>query len=422
MRETWNHWVESAGGASAVRRHALIWGLAAWIWFRPSNELTTIVMWLTGFYAVWNWRKTLAAWRNPAGFFFGLGVIWALLSVIWSFYPAGTARDLLEAAPLAGAVLAVPVLFDSPRRVWSALLVSAAWITANLGRDLIRLFDELGWPLLLREARFFHPYLYTHPNVSSMMAGLCVLVFAARWIAGAPGPWKKAALALGILLDLAYLVVMASRGPQLVFVFVALAFPLVLMPGWRARVVATILVVGVAVTLVEVVPRVNPRFRDRTMRNFSQRDTVWSHSMMLAGLRPVCGYGFGKEVFDKAVYANPEQRAPLVPFRYPHAHSYWIMLYFQGGKVGFYLWSLGWLALGFRLGIQAFLAGRAEIRWREKLRARALPVLLGTGMAFVLVYGIGDFPDQVIRFSQFCLAGLAVSRVIPLSGKEGGNA
>ena len=143
--------------------------------------------------------------------------------------------------------------------------------------------------------------------------------------------------------------------------------------------------------------------------------------MMLAGLRPLCGYGFGKEVFDKAVYANPEQRAPLVPFRYPHAHSYWIMLYFQGGKIGFVLWSLGWLFLGIRLGIQAFRAGRAEGRWCGKLRARSLPVLLGTGLAFILIYGIGDFPDHVIRFSQFALAGLAISRVSSLCEKVEGR-
>ena len=411
MRECWNHWVEWAGGVPALRRRALMGVVAAWLWFRPSNELSTILLWLAGFYAAWNWRNTLAAWRNPTGFFFGLGVVWALCSVMWSFYPAGTAEDLLEAAPLVCATMAAPVIFNSFRRIWSVLVVSAAFITVNLGLDLIRLCRELGWPTVLTEARFFHPYFYTHPNVSSMMAGLCALVFVARGVAGVSEVWKKAGLVLGIAFDLAYLVTMASRGPQLVFVVVALAFPLVLLPGWRARMVAFVLVVALALALWEVVPRLNPRFRDRTMGNFNQRNTVWGHSKMLADRRPFLGYGFGKEAFEKAVYENPEQRPPLVPFHYPHAHSYWIMLYFQGGKMGFLLWSLGWLALGIRLGLSAYRAEREEITWSKKLGARALPVLLGTGIAFILIYGIGDFPDQVIRLSQFCLAGLAVSQM-----------
>ncbi len=399
-------------------RRILMGGMAAWFWIRPSNELSTILLWLAGLYAVWNWRKTLVAWRNPTGLFFGLGVIWALCSVMWSFDPAGTARDLLEAIPLVGAAMAMPVIFNSSRRIWSMLVVSAGVVTVNLGLDLIRLLGELGWPTVLTQARFFHPYLYTHPNVSSMMAGLCALVFVARGVAGVSGAWKKAGFALGIALDLAYLVTLASRGPQLVFVAVVLAFPLVLLPCWRARMVAAILVVAMGFALWQVVPLVNPRFRDRTMRNFNQRDTVWGHSKLLADRRPFLGYGFGKEAFDKAVYANPDQRPPLVPFRYPHAHSYWLMLYFQGGKIGFLLWSVGWLALGIRLWRTAYRAEREEITWRKKLGARSLPVLLGTGIAFILIYGIGDFPDQVIRLSQFCLAGLAVAQGLSLA-KEG---
>ena len=112
----------------------------------------------------------------------------------------------------------------------------------------------------------------------------------------------------------------------------------------------------------------------------------------------------------KAVYENPKERAPLVPVRYPHAHQYWLMLYFQGGAVGFAFWSLGWLALGGRLLRFAGHSGRAAVGdWKNRLRARVLPALLATALAYVLVYGIGDFPDHVIRHSQFYLAGLAVA-------------
>lgn len=420
MREPRKSGTESAGGVSARGRRVLAGAAAAWLWFRPSNDLSAALLSLAGLYALWRWRSALAAWRNPTGAFFGLGTLWAVLSATWSFDPAGTVRDLLHAAPVALAAMAVPVIFDRPGRIWSALVVSAALVTARLGLDLIRLVSVLGWPTVLTEARFHHPYLYTHPNVSSMMAGLCALVFCSRGLAGAPGAWRKGGLALGLALDAAYVVTMASRGPQLVLAAVVLAFPLVLAPGWRARLAAAAAVAAVAFALWEGIPRVNPRFRDRTMGDFNQRDTVWGHSKLLADRRPLRGYGFGKTAFEKAFYENPEQRAPRVPFHYPHAHSYWLMLYFQGGAVGFALWGLGWLTLGIRLVRCAARAERIESGWRGKLRARILPALLGTGLAFILIYGIGDYPDQAIRLSQFCLAGLAVALAsVPVRPKAG---
>ena len=199
----------AAGGRGGLIRWALMWAAAAWLWWRPSNELSVALMWGAGAYALWNWRRTLAAWRNPTGVCFGLGVLWAVASVGWSFDARGTASDLMKSAPLALAALAVPVIFDRPGRIWAALVGSAGLVTARLAVDMGRLVGELGWPLALTESRFFHPYLYTHPNVSSMMAGLCALVFVARGLAGAPGGWRKGLLGVGVALDLAYLVLMA---------------------------------------------------------------------------------------------------------------------------------------------------------------------------------------------------------------------
>jgi len=370
MREEMN---QAKPSAKAWMAHLCRWGLplaaAAQLWFDPSNGFATAILWGAGLYALWQGRKTWAAWKNPVGLFFGLG----LLTV-------------------------------------GALVASAGLITVKLAADLVRLCVALGWPTVLTEARYFHPYLYTHPNVSSMMAGLCTLVFAARWLAGAPGAGRRALLALGLAVDLVYLVVLASRGPQVVFALAALAFPIVLLPGWRSRLAALALAALAGWVLWQAAGQVNPRFRDRTMRNWNNRDTVWAHAKMLADQRPVLGYGFGKKAFVKAVYENPKERYPLVPVRYPHAHQYWLMLYFQGGAIGFALWSLGWLALGARLARGLARAGRtARGAWRARLRARVLPALLATALAFVLVYGIGDFPDHVIRHAQFLLAGLAVA-------------
>lgn len=413
MAESSNQSTAVPGGKSAGWRWVL--GLAAGgvLWFDASSGLTTAILWISGLYALWNWRRTLAAWRNPAGILFGLGVLWALASLAWSFNPAGSARDLIKTMPMALGVLAMPAVFDRPGRIWTALVASAAMVTLVLAADLARLIAWLGWPWVLEAARFLHPYLYTHPNVSSMMAGLCAMVFTARGLAGAPGAGRKALLAAGILLDLAYLVVMASRGPQIVFALAALAAPVALLPGWRARLVAAVLAGVIGAGLWWGAGIVNPRFKDRTMGTFNHRDTVWGHAKMLADQRPVLGYGYGKKAFYKAVYANPAERAPLVPVRYPHPHSYWLMLYFQGGAAGFLFWSLGWLLLGARLGRYANRQCRAATGWVARLRARLLPALLGTGIVYILVYGIGDYPDHVIRHTLFYLAGLTMALTVP---------
>ncbi len=413
MDEGKNHSSGAAGGKSVLWRWIPGLTAGAVLWFDPSSGLATALLWGAGLYALGNWRRTLAAWKNPAGIFFGLGVLWALASWAWSFYPVGTARDLIKTAPMVLGALALPVICGRPGRIWAALVASAALVTLVLAADLLRLFAWLGWPWMLWAGRFCHPYLYTHPNVSSMMAGLCAMVFTARWLAGAPGAGRKALLGAGIAVALAYLVVLASRGPQIVFALAALAVPVMLLPGWRARLAAAVLAVAIGGGLWWGAGEVNPRFKDRTMVNFNHRDTVWRHAKFLADQHPVRGYGFGKKAFFKAVYENPKQRAPWVPVRFPHTHSYWLMLYFQGGAVGFTFWSLGWLLLSVRLGRFANRACRAAAGWGGRLQARILPSLLGTGIAFILVYGVGDYPDHVLRHALFYLAGLALALTAP---------
>ena len=413
MCKCWIQWKARAAKAAGQWGGWLAVAAAGIFWFDPSSGLAKAILWGVGLHGLWNGKKTVATWRSPAGILFGLALMWTLLSVVWSYYPAGTALDLLKSAPMVLTALALPAIFNRPGRIWAALVASAGLVTVRLAVDLFRIVYLLGWPQALSAARFLHPYLYTHPNVSSMMAGLSALVFAARWVAGVACPRRKLLLAAGIALDLFYMVVLASRGPQVIFALAALAFPILLVPGWRWRLAAVLAAVALGAGLFQVADRVNPRFRDGTMGNFNRRDTIWSHARMLADERPVLGYGFGKKTFFKAVYENPEQRAPLVPIRYPHAHSYWLMLYFQGGAVGFLLWGAGWLVLGVRLACFANRADRAASAWRERLATRVLPVLLGTGMTYILIYGIADYPDNVIRHAQFYLIGLALALTRP---------
>ena len=122
MQATGSKGIAAAIGQSDLLRWALPLAAAALFWFDPSNGFATAILWGAGLYALWNGRRTLAAWKNPVGLCFGLGVLWAVLSVAWSFYPVGSARDLVKSAPLALATLAMPVLFDRPGRIWAALL------------------------------------------------------------------------------------------------------------------------------------------------------------------------------------------------------------------------------------------------------------------------------------------------------------
>ena len=54
-------------------------------------------------------------------------------------------------------------------------------------------------------------------------------------------------------------------------------------------------------------------------------------------------------------------------------------------------------------------------RWlaAEMPQARILPALLGTSLFFILLYGVGDFPDHAIRHAQFYLLGLALALTAP---------
>ena len=65
---------------------------------------------------------------------------------------------------------------------------------------------------------------------------------------------------------------------------------------------------------------------------------------------------------------------------------------------------------------------RAATGFTGRLRTRVLPMLLMAGIAFILIYGIGDYPDHVIRHAQFYLAGLAMALTLPPAKREAGAA
>lgn len=416
----------SKHAAHGVWRERLTGPLGSWIlvvaasaafWCHPSSGLATAVCASVGLYGLWRWPRLKRAWANPVGASFLALALVVVASLAWSIYPKGTSRDIVKLLPFMLGVVGVPAVATSPRRMWNGLLLAAGFVTAMLALETIRLVGALGLsPALLEQARYRQPYLYTHPNVSSMMAGLCVFAFGGRLVAGVKTRRQAAALVAGAALCLGYLWMMGSRGPQAVFAMTALAAPVALLPGWRAKAAAAITAALAALVLWFAMGVVNPRFKDvATMRRYNNREIVWNHtSMLLREHSPWVGFGFGKKAFKRAYYEHPKQRAPFVRDRnlvFPHAHSYWRMVRFEGGWLGMAVCLVAWAQLAYATGRTLLRASRpAKAQgWLAELRARCLGGTLATCLAFILLYGVWDYPDHLIRHSQFLLLAMLAS-------------
>jgi len=411
------------GGRAGLWRERFAGPLGPWVlavaasaafWSHPSSGLATVVCVGVGLHGLWRRPRLQRAWANPVGASFLALALVVVASLAWSVYPKGTFRDIAKLLPLMLGVLGLPAVATSRRRIWIGLLLAAGFVTSMLVLETFRLVGALGLgPALLEQARYTQPYLYTHPNVSSMMAGLCVFVFGGRLVAGVADRRQAAALVAGAAICLGYLWMMGSRGPQAVFAMTALAAPAVLLPGWRARAAAVLAAGLVALALWSAMGVVNPRFKDvATMRRYNNRAIVWNHtSMLLREWSPWVGFGFGKKAFKRAYYENPNQRAPFTPDRnliFPHAHSYWRMVRFEGGWLGLAVCLAAWAQLAFASARAMMRASRrARARgWMAALRARGLGGTLATCLGFILLYGVWDYPDHLIRHSQFLLLAL----------------
>ena len=374
------------------------------------------------------WR----AWGNPAGLAFGFLAAWAVASAGWSLESGDVWRDCAKALPLAlgtmglGAWLSGNGGLVARRAVW----VSASVVTVRLAVEGAELVRICGWSGVWSGARYVdvagHSYLYTHPNVSSMLAGMAALVFLAYWPAlwkgrkGKGQGWRRVALwaaSAGIAADVWYVVMMGSRGPQMAFAASALLLPVFWLPGWKWRLAAVLAGVVAAWALVEGAGRINPRFNDTvTMRGANRRADIWRCARGRTEVRPWTGWGYGKRAFRRMIYEHPKLRAPRqLPFFFPHAHSYWLMLVVQGGYVALLAGLAAWggLAVGLLLALR-------RIPGRE-MAARATPALLLTLLAMVLGYGVADFPDSVLRTCQFLLAAAAVACIADASEGSGGE-
>ncbi len=380
----------------------IVWiAVAFLIWYYSSKAIHDILVWGAFAAALPRARRAWPVWSNGAGIAF-LGVLlFTLVTLPLSVDWQDSARDLLRLARLPAGAFAISVWLQPSGRLFAALVYSAWAITLVLAADLIR----LGWALgddLLSEAHAYEPFMLNHSNVSSMLAGLCFLVLATI----PPLRRKKGtriAAAIGMLVCLAYLFVLASRGPQIAFLITLFVAGLLWTPGWRCRAawVLTALVAGsLAVWNME---RLNPRFdAPDELTTFAGRTTVWEHTWELAQQRPWRGYGFGKRLFEE-VYETTDPPTPPPPYQevtYPHPHSYALFVLFQHGWPGVMLYACAWGLLAWRL---------LRVVWRHRNDAgRWLPGMVLLLLLYLHLYGLGDYPDNRLAIVLIWLVPVAL--------------
>ncbi len=374
---------------------AFLWtGLALLVWYYASQAVHDLLVWGALALALPRFRRAQPLWCSVTGIAFVGILVFSILTLPLSDGPAESARDLIRWARLPAGAFAISVWFNRPDRLFGAIWYSALAITLVLAADLGRLI----WCLrgeVLAQAHAYEPFMLNHSNVSSLLAGGCFLVFAAApALAGGlasarpPVPAVKRVYRIvsfgGMFLCGAYLVILASRGPQIAFLATLSAAGLVWIPnryGRLAWVVGVVMALGFLWTQREII---NPRFRNRAeVADFAGRTAVWQHTWDLAQQRPWRGYGFGKRVFQR-VYrgTNP----PASPFEYPHPHSYALFVLFQHGWPGILLYGLAWGLLAARLVVTLWQRHNRPDRW--------LPGLVGLLLLLHHLYGLGDYPDN----------------------------
>ncbi len=369
--------------------------LAAVLWLLTSKAVVQALLVGAFVYALVHHRRGSAAWANGAGRAFIALLAFTILSVAWTPHASMALSSLGRQLPFLAAAFAIPVLFDTERKLRGAMLASAVAMTLILGIDLIRLNWLLG-SYFIREARYTAPFVLNHPNVASMMAGSAAIVlFRFAWIwRREPSRLVPCVLALGV--NLVYLYALTSRGPQLAFVG-ALAAYVLLLVGWKRKLLAVILLALLATGAATQVKHINRRFLSPDVKSFTERSIVWGHTWKLVADAPLLGHGHGKKVFTKVYY---ESSPPKATYHFPHPHEYWLMVLFEHGLPGLALHLTAWLLLGLRL-LRTIARGTT---FADRLAAGTPLVLL----LHIHIYGLGDYPDSLVRILLWWLIPVAL--------------
>jgi len=373
------------------------------IWKFSSNAVQDIIVFSAFLFALFFVERGKTAWQQPAGIAFIILFIHHLVSLPFSVSPEMSIHDTEGILKILAGAFAIPVIFNTDRKIARALFYSAVGIALTLGYDLVRMTWFLGADIFA-EAHSFRPFILNHSNVASMMAGLSFFVFLYFIWRGRPergqgrkSLWTALACLAGSIICLVYLIIAASRGPQIAFVL-AFAFGGLIFPGWKRKLIwlAAIIIIG-AILFINY-EHVNPRFTEKkTMAGFSERDKVWKHTWSLIQERPWFGYGYGKRNFEMNYYASQPPRAK---YHFPHCHQYWLKLLFEYGWLGSCLYAAAWLILAVSLLRKIFTA--------RTLDDRLLPGVIALMLLFIHLYGLGDYPDNIVQMAQIWLIPAAL--------------
>ncbi|MBU0713929.1 MAG: O-antigen ligase family protein [Verrucomicrobia bacterium] len=430
-------------------RFAAASAVALLVWTFSSKALQDILVFGAFLFALTRAGLGTGAWKQPAGIAFIVVVLHLVLSLSFSEHPRLSLRDFSGFLEVLAGAFAIPVLFNTREKIAAALFYSAVAVALTLGYDLARLAYHLG-PALLAKGHIFTPFILNHANVASMLAGAAIFVFFQRGlyvitkrnccpasgvrlqsspvrhpacggINSALAPRSSLSVVgsgvcrpafaeatvgrllsvlgclLGILICLAHMVIMASRGPQIAFAL-AMGGAGLLIPSRGGKLLWFLGVALAAGALIVNIEHVNPRFLEkRSMTNFSERVTVWAHTWDLARQRPWLGHGYGKRNFEVVYYST---HPPKSIFHYPHPHQFWLKLLFEFGWPGLILNLLAWIILALGLWRCVF----AQPTFTDRL----LPGTVGLMLCFIHLYGLGDYPDNIVLVAQFWLIPVAL--------------
>ncbi|MGQ9663194.1 MAG: O-antigen ligase family protein [Kiritimatiellia bacterium] len=339
-------------------------------------------------------RVAWAAWRNSAGIAFLVALAYAILTLPLSSRPTDSIRDAIKVLDVCLFGFFIPALFPTPARLETAFSYTAAALSLLCGWDTVRLTWNLGRNIF-SHAHGFEPFLLIHSNVSSLLSA-AALIMCGYFAVTRRKEWGKLVLgSVGVLLHTFYIIIMASRGPQIALAVALLLGLLIFVPGWKKKLgLALVLGIGLAIGLL----RINPRLADSAAwKTFAGRTTVWAHTLRLCCERPLLGYGYGLRVFRSVYHGS---HPPPSPFDYWHPHQYWLYVLFAQGGLGLVLHFGAWLLLGQRL-------------WRAVCTQNHPAVLLVVMLLVLLhVYGLADWLSVHLHILMLWLipAALVVTR------------
>lgn len=377
--------------------------LVVWKWY--SSGLQDAILWCVFLYGLRYWRRSVQIWSHFPGWpFIGIAII-ALLFLPLSTDAQESSHELVRILDVLAVAAVLPGLLQSREHVQKVLFYTGAAFTLALGADLVRLC----WILkanVLTAAHEYEPFALGHsPNIAGAAAACSFIIMsiaASRYAAESPSAKKPAVILYfgAALINLAYLVIIASRGAQ-----VALAATAVLAAFlFPRRHTVRLLMAGIVLLLIATAALkpewINPRLKDPfSIEILADRDKVWTHTWNLSKEHPLTGHGYGHDVF-KEVYHHSSP--PKSRFHFNHPHQYWLNILFAGGWLTVALHLLAWPSLGIALLKQTMQPGQMHYSDRSLLLSLILLI------TFIHVFGFGDYPGSVIRMLLIWLVPLTL--------------